>query len=130
MITKIRKWLYKLHYAKIYEKEAWTHQLDIGLIRDQLDADMKVYESSQKALEEKTTLVEKLQVDVKAMEGDAYNSTIEEIKTIYEEMKSIRERNEDFQKKLLPNARMQMINKQQQSNHALYKAGAIKKIKY
>lgn len=118
-----------MYYARTHEKEAWAYLLEAELLREQLNGDKAFYDASIKATEEKTAKVEELKAKLPELQGDAYNETREEIDILNKEIASAEERDKDFQAKLLPQARSQIISKQQTANHSLYKAGIFRKVK-
>lgn len=129
MFTKIRKWLFQRYYARTHEKEAWAYQLEAELLREGLSGDKAFYDASVKATEEKIKKVEELKAKLTELQGEAYNENREEIDILNKEIASAQERDKDFQEKLMPQARSQIISKQQTANHSLYKAKIFRKVK-
>ena len=128
MIKKIRQFIFKQKYKNTYEKEAWAYALEAGLVKTEIRELMDALKDNIKSVDLSEKKQNKLKEELTKLKGEAYAETRAEIDTLGREISSIKERNEDLQKKLLPTKNRELAMKLQSAQNSLIKAQKLIKV--
>ena len=129
MFQKIEQWLFQRKYSATYRKEAYAYALEAGVIKQDIKELNDALQTNLKLVDEKQALMDKIEQDLKTLEGDAYTESRKEWEALRVEIPSMKERNDDLQKKVLPGKYRELGSKMQSTQNSIYKAKQIKNVR-
>ena len=129
MLQKIERFLFKRKYIATYRKEGHAYTLEAGLVRQDIKDLTEMLNINIKTVNDKREQRDKLEIDLKKLEGDAYTESRKEFEALCAEIDSIEERNKDLQTKVLPARQKELGSKLQAAQNAYYKSKQVAKAK-